>query len=396
MSGYGTRRSRERRGPGYRTTATATWAPAERLDSARRVMVSGDNLGNGLPPGNLQLKNGGNEAQVTNAMLAYQSAVSGSSGQQVVQNTEERLETVIKNNCVLGNGACFGAGTNLLSPNGPKAIEEFVVGDQITTRNEFEPDGPLEVKVVEERFVRTGKIFHLQVNGKVIRTTEEHPFWVDGKGWLRAGDLKKDDRLLGHDGQWVTVEEVYDTGEWETVYNLRISDYHTYFVSDWDWSFSVWAHNACVSFERVVSGSAGISFATFAWNYRQLQVRRTPEGSEERATWRTGGKNIAVSDVSRAPTQQGWVSRDYRDSEEWMIEGLRDQASIPGSGGHVNALFSEREPCGPSRRNCTQLIQNWLQPQTSPAAVICWYLVPSNASGADLLARYAALHIPNG
>jgi hypothetical protein len=51
------------------------------------------------------------------------------------------------------------------------------------------------------------------------------------------------DRLLCADGQWVAVEEVLDTGEWEVVYNLRITDYHTYFVGDWDWGFSVWSHN---------------------------------------------------------------------------------------------------------------------------------------------------------
>jgi len=29
------------------------------------------------------------------------------------------------------------------------------------------------------------------------------------------------------------------------VYNLRIADYHTYFVGSREWGFSVWAHNAC-------------------------------------------------------------------------------------------------------------------------------------------------------
>jgi hypothetical protein len=39
------------------------------------------------------------------------------------------------------------------------------------------------------------------------------------------------------------VEEVFDTGQYETVYNVRIADYHTYFVGGEDWGFSVWAHN---------------------------------------------------------------------------------------------------------------------------------------------------------
>jgi hypothetical protein len=58
-------------------------------------------------------------------------------------------------------------------------------------------------------------------------------------------------------GQWVAVEEVYDTGEWETVYNLRISDYHTYFVGGEDWGFSVWAHNLCAADHHMVPRALG-------------------------------------------------------------------------------------------------------------------------------------------
>jgi hypothetical protein len=32
-------------------------------------------------------------------------------------------------------------------------------------------------------------------------------------------------------------------GEYQTVYNLRVEDYHTYFVSSEGWDFSVWSHN---------------------------------------------------------------------------------------------------------------------------------------------------------
>ena len=141
--------------------------------------------------------------------------------------------------------ACFAAGTLLHTGTGYKPIEQFRVGDPILSRSEFNPNGALEIEVVEEVFVHTGKVVHLHVNGQVIRTTAEHPFWVQGKGWVAAKDLQIGDLLLSHDGQWVVVEEVYDTGEWEQVYNLRISDYHTYFVGDWERGFSVWAHNTC-------------------------------------------------------------------------------------------------------------------------------------------------------
>jgi len=54
------------------------------------------------------------------------------------------------------------------------------------------------------------------------------------------------DLLLGHDGEWIAVESQGERRSVETVYNLRVEDFHTYFVGCDEWGFSVWAHNACV------------------------------------------------------------------------------------------------------------------------------------------------------
>ena len=76
--------------------------------------------------------------------------------------------------------------------------------------------------------------------------TGEHPFWVKGKGWVGATFLEVGDLLSSHDGQWVPVEAVNtDDRKVTTVYNLRVAEYHTYFVGCQEWGFSVWAHNLC-------------------------------------------------------------------------------------------------------------------------------------------------------
>ncbi len=141
-----------------------------------------------------------------------------------------------------------------MTPTGDKPIERFRVGDLVLSRNEWNPAGPVEVKQVEEVFVRLAAILHVHVGGQVIRTTAEHPFFVYNKGWLPAGQLRVGDVLVSHDGQRMPVEDLLDTGDWETVYNLRIADFHTYFVGGRDWRFSVWAHNQCV--HRVGGGDA--------------------------------------------------------------------------------------------------------------------------------------------
>ena len=109
---------------------------------------------------------------------------------------------------------------------------------------EDQPEGELAYRRVEEVFRRWGVIWEVVVSGQVLRTTAEHPFWVRGRGWVAARELRVGDELRSHDGQWVAVEGVRNTGREEVVYNCRVAEYHTYFVGDESWPYSVWAHNA--------------------------------------------------------------------------------------------------------------------------------------------------------
>ncbi len=120
------------------------------------------------------------------------------------------------------------------------------VGDEVLSRDEYNANGPLEWKSVEEKFVRTGRIWHLHFDGgKLLRTTGEHPFFAFGKGWVAASELVVGDLINRDDGQWIAVEDIYDTGDYETVYNVRVADFHTYFVAAAaSWGFGVWAHNS--------------------------------------------------------------------------------------------------------------------------------------------------------
>jgi hypothetical protein len=141
--------------------------------------------------------------------------------------------------------ACFAAGTPLLGEHGSRPIEAFRPGDRVLSRDQSDPDGPPELKRVEEVFARAGRVWHLHVGGQVLRTTGEHPFFCEREGtFVPARELRPGDRIPGHDGGWSEVEEVYDTGAYETVYNMRVADFHTYFVGCDQWGFSVWAHNA--------------------------------------------------------------------------------------------------------------------------------------------------------
>ncbi|WP_157469452.1 polymorphic toxin-type HINT domain-containing protein [Gemmata sp. SH-PL17] len=153
----------------------------------------------------------------------------------------------------LGLRACFAPGTPLRTPGGWRNIEDIRPGEWVLSRDEHNCEGPVEPKLVEEVFVREGLLWLLRVNGQTIRTTAEHPFFVAARGWIECHELKVGDQVLTESGAWVTVQWVEDTGVWSTVHNLRVADYHTYFVGKEEWGFSVWSHNSCDDLRSALS-----------------------------------------------------------------------------------------------------------------------------------------------
>lgn len=83
---------------------------------------------------------------------------------------------------------------------------------------------------------------------ETIATTDEHPFWLGGAGWVGAGELTVGQRVVLIDGSDATVAstERAEHPDGITVYNLEVEADHTYFVADADTSFTnpVWVHNA--------------------------------------------------------------------------------------------------------------------------------------------------------
>jgi len=145
--------------------------------------------------------------------------------------------------------ACFAGETKIYARGlwgcGWRRIDLITVDDEVLSRDENDPHGALVWKKVEEVFVRTAQVYILHLGGRVIGTTLEHPFYADGKGWTATAELACGDRIPGMDPkETVAVEGVADSGDHRTVYNLRVADYHTYFVGCEEWGFSVWAHNA--------------------------------------------------------------------------------------------------------------------------------------------------------
>ncbi|WP_291377743.1 polymorphic toxin-type HINT domain-containing protein [Demequina sp.] len=98
---------------------------------------------------------------------------------------------------------------------------------------------------VSHVWVHDDVMVDFEVDGSVVTTTEDHPFWnvTDGV-WEGPQDFDAGDRVLTADGNLlVTGGLVPDTWITGTAFNLTVEDLHTYFVVIAD--ESVLVHNEC-------------------------------------------------------------------------------------------------------------------------------------------------------
>jgi len=121
---------------------------------------------------------------------------------------------------------------------GEKNIEDIQVGDRVLSKDET--TGEVAYKEVTATFNHEmDEIYKIHVGGQAIEATDNHPFWVDGKGWTFIKDLKPDDLLVQSDGHTLKVDSIELLHKHVTVYNMTVDEFHTYFVSD----LGIWVHN---------------------------------------------------------------------------------------------------------------------------------------------------------
>jgi hypothetical protein len=223
--------------------------------------------------------------------------------------------------------ACFAAGTPIRTPDGWKSIEYLRPGDMVLSRDESDPAGEVSPKVVEETFQRLGRVWLLRLEGGVtIRTTPEHPFFpLRTMAWTPAAELRAGDVLRGETGD-ARVEAIEDTGEYTSVYNCRVADWHTYFVGCAEWGFSVWAHN---TYDGLRAGLSDAELNRFGTAYvENLQARVA--GGKTKASW----KQIEAATGRSFNKVERMALRQYAEHAEGLgpvmeARGLKIQVSNP-------------------------------------------------------------------
>lgn len=138
---------------------------------------------------------------------------------------------------------CFVGSVTVDTPSGPRAIETIRVGDVVYAKNERN-EGEVRARKVVHVFVRDGaETLEIDVcsgtDRRTIETTDDHPFWIEGRGWIAAEGLWPGATLANRDGRSEQLCGMRRTGRTMRVYNLTVEGDHTFFVLG-----GTWVHNA--------------------------------------------------------------------------------------------------------------------------------------------------------
>ena len=145
----------------------------------------------------------------------------------------------------VSGSACFVAGTQVLLGDGTSAsIEDLAVGDEVQAADPG-TGAVLAREVVDTYVTPDVETYAVETSTGTVVSTAEHPFWVDGRGWVPVRDLAPGDKLVDADGVRVELVSVTATGQTATVYNIHVEGLHTYHVragDDW-----IRVHNSCTT-----------------------------------------------------------------------------------------------------------------------------------------------------
>ena len=127
-----------------------------------------------------------------------------------------------------------------------KPIKDVRIGDQVLATDPVTGEtGPRPVTaLVQGDGIKRLVDVTLETNGvsSAVTATDGHPFWVpELREWVTAGELTQGQWLQTSAGTWAQISAVRVRLESSLVYNLTVSDLHTYYVLAGDTSLLV--HN---------------------------------------------------------------------------------------------------------------------------------------------------------
>ncbi|MFF5639506.1 polymorphic toxin-type HINT domain-containing protein [Streptomyces sp. NPDC012825] len=232
----------------------------------------------------------------------------------------------------------FVPGTKVLMANGTtKPIEKVRVGDKVLAADPETGTVRSETVTAEIKGQGTKRLVNLAIDvdgpggtkTARISATAGHPFWVAALGkWVDATDLRPDQMLQTNAGTYLRIDAIQrQTALKAKVYNLTVSNLHTYYVLAGETPVLVHNSNGLCDvwqseFGNLSKGKQG--------HVREMPDEETMRGAFER--WTAGAEQLPargpkIPDVYRLP--DGTVI-------QWRTASASGGATIdiqPGAGG---------------------------------------------------------------
>jgi RHS repeat-associated protein len=130
----------------------------------------------------------------------------------------------------------FAPDTQVLLANGStKRIRDIAVGESVTatdpTTGETRAQSVTALHINHDVALTDITVNDSAEQQYTIRTTWEHPFWSDTRhAWIAAAQLEYGERLRSVDGRVATVITIRNYVDERDMWNLTISEIHTYYV----------------------------------------------------------------------------------------------------------------------------------------------------------------------
>ena len=127
--------------------------------------------------------------------------------------------------------SCFIAGTLITTKKGKIPIEDIKCNEWVLSS---------DTKTLKKSYKKVENIFkrevdfliHLYTSGERIVTSDNHPFYVIGKGFVAASLLCIGMQLIDANGNIHIIDNIYreQCNSKVCVYNFTVADFHTYFI----------------------------------------------------------------------------------------------------------------------------------------------------------------------
>lgn len=215
------------------------------------------------------------------------------------------------------SGACFVAGTKVLTPAGEQNIETIALGDTVISADP--ESGEIANHQVKNLFkTSVPVVLDIKVGEVTVTCSPEHPFWVPGEGWLEAGKLQPGTLLLTKEGATVSIGSIERREGCFTVYNVEVQGLHTYFVSE----LKILVHNKSARSPVGTDGGGITVYRIDELQYPRIEILE--DGMVNIPDFQTKSGNVRelFINVDQLPRAQQFLRRRIKQNKPAVIKAF--------------------------------------------------------------------------